>query len=209
MDPSERIAQFEQLVQEDPGSDMGWFSLGGAYAEAGRHADAATAFERTIAINMNLSRAYQLAAEQYLAIDEVDKAKPLLEQGHEVASRNGDLKVKDAIAAHFEAIGLEAPREEVVDLSDLPEGTFVCRRTRRPGTQMERPPFRGPIGAWIQANIAAETWNDWIGQGTKVINELRLDLSRDEDAATYDRYMHEYLGITDEVLAEVHAESSS
>ena len=60
---------------------------------------------------------------------------------------------------------------------------------------MARPPFRGPIGEWIAANISKETFDQWIGQGTKVINELRLDMSRDEDAAQYDKYMEEYLGI--------------
>ena len=62
--------------------------------------------------------------------------------------------------------------------------------------------MRGPLGEWIQQHIAAETWSDWIGQGTKVINELRLDFSREEDQAVFDQHMHEFLGIDDEVLAE-------
>ncbi|MCA9296482.1 MAG: Fe(2+)-trafficking protein, partial [Phycisphaerales bacterium] len=56
-------------------------------------------------------------------------------------------------------------------------------------------PMRGPVGQWILDNISVETWSDWIGQGTKVINELRLDFSRDEDQVTYERHMCEYLGI--------------
>jgi Fe-S cluster biosynthesis and repair protein YggX len=63
--------------------------------------------------------------------------------------------------------------------------------------------MRGPIGAWIFENISSETWNDWIRQGTKVINEMRLDLSREDHAATYDQHMHEYLGIDDEVLTAI------
>ena len=80
-------------------------------------------------------------------------------------------------------------------------GTFVCSRTGRPGNKMEHPPFRGPIGAWISEHIAQETWTEWIGQGTKVINELRLDLSREEDQKTYDQHMHEYLGLDEETLS--------
>jgi Fe-S cluster biosynthesis and repair protein YggX len=68
---------------------------------------------------------------------------------------------------------------------------------------MPDPPFRGRVGAWIRDHISAETWNDWVGQGTKVINELRLDLSRDEDQATYDQHMYEYLGIDDEVRSTI------
>jgi Fe-S cluster biosynthesis and repair protein YggX len=179
---------------------MTWFSLGNAYAEAERRQDAATAFERCIAVNMNLSRAYQLAAEQYLAIDDVARALPLLREGFEIASRNGDMKVKDAILEHFERLGEEPPKDETIQPEDVPEGSFLCRRTKRLGTPMDRPPFKGPVGAWIKDNIAQETWREWIAQGTKVINELRLDLSKDEDAETYDKYMRDYLGITDEVM---------
>lgn len=200
MDLDQRIQQFEALAQDDPSDDMTWFSLANAYAEANRNQDAATAFERAIAVNTDLSRAYQLAAEQYLAIDDTDRALPLLEEGFHTAARNGDIKVKNAIEEHFKSLGKEPPKDLTVDPEDVPEGSFVCRRTRRLGTQMQRPPFKGPVGQWILQNIAQETWRDWIAQGTKVINELRLDLSNDEDAETYDKYMRDYLGITDEVI---------
>lgn len=63
--------------------------------------------------------------------------------------------------------------------------------------------MRGPLGAWIQQNVSAETWDAWIKQGTKVINEMRLDLSRDQDAETYDKHMLEYLGVDEDMLAEI------
>jgi Fe-S cluster biosynthesis and repair protein YggX len=59
------------------------------------------------------------------------------------------------------------------------------------------------VGAWIQENISAETWKAWIGQGTKVINELRLDFSRDRDQEVYDQHMHEFLGLDPEALARI------
>lgn len=40
MDLAARIAQFENMVQADPENDMAHFSLGSAYAQAERHADA-------------------------------------------------------------------------------------------------------------------------------------------------------------------------
>lgn len=200
MDIEQRIEQFEALAQEDPSDAMSWFSLANAYAEAGRHQDAATAYERTLAVNMNLSRAYQLGAEQYLAQSDPVRALPLLREGFEVAIRNGDLKVKDAILTHFEALGEPPPTDDTVSPEDVPEGSFLCSRSKRLGTQMPRPPFKGPVGEWIHQNIAQETWREWIAQGTKVINELRLDLSKEEDGDTYDKYMREYLGITDEAI---------
>ena len=71
---------------------------------------------------------------------------------------------------------------------------------------MPRPPFKGPIGQWIHANISKESFDEWIGQGTKVINELRLDLSRDADGDTYDAHMREYLGIDDAMYEELTGE---
>jgi Fe-S cluster biosynthesis and repair protein YggX len=64
------------------------------------------------------------------------------------------------------------------------------------------------VGAWIGENISAETWRQWIGQGTKVINELRLDFTRDRDQEIYDQHMREYLGIDEEVLKEIAAGSA-
>ena len=139
MEIEQRIEQFEALAQEDPSDAMSWFSLANAYAEAGRHQEAATAYERTIAVNMNLSRAYQLGAEQYLAQKDPARALPLLREGFEAAIRNGDLKVKDAILGHFEALGEEPPTDDTVAPEDVPEGSFLCRRSKRLGTQMPRP----------------------------------------------------------------------
>jgi hypothetical protein len=36
-----------------------------------------------------------------------------------------------------------------------------------------------------------------------VINELRLDLSRDQDEATYDAHMREFLGMDDIMYEEI------
>ena len=97
--------------------------------------------------------------------------------------------------------------EEKARAVELGAGEMVCSQTGRVGNKMAKPPFRGPVGEWIHEHITRETFDDWIGQGTKVINELRLDLSRDEDEATYDRHMREYLGIDDALLAELTAKA--
>jgi hypothetical protein len=38
-----------------------------------------------------------------------------------------------------------------------------------------------------------------------VINELRLDLSRDRDQDLYDQHMREYIGLDDETLKDLRA----
>lgn len=199
MDLDQRIEQFEQLAAEDPSNDVAHFSLGNAYIQAGRHREAATSFERCIAINPMMSKAYQLAAEQYLALEDTEKATPLLEKGYETAVMQGDMMPKRAIAEMLEQLGKEPPQIHDPSTDEVPEGSFIDKRTGRPGTQLDAPPFKGPVGRWIYENISAESWKEWINQGTMVINELRLNLADDEDAATYDKHMREFLGVPSDV----------
>lgn len=208
MDLDQRIAQFENMASADPNNEMAHFSLGGAYAQAGRHADAARAYLRCTEVNPEMSKAYQLAGEQFIKARDHDRAADLLTRGYAVAAQNGDLMPKRAMADLLEQLGRPIPTvENAAPEIPLAEGAMICFKTGRPGTRLERPPFRGPLGQWIADNITAETWNDWIGQGTKVINELRLDLSRDEDSETYDRYMREYLGVDEQLYASLCARS--
>ena len=199
----QRIAQFENMTAADPENEMAHFSLGNAYLKAGRAAEAAKCFQKVIELNGDMSKAYQLAGEAMLDAGLEDRAVVVLETGWKVAATRGDLLVRDGIGEKLESIGRTPPalsEEENATADELAaSGSFICRQTGRTGTQLEAPPFKGPIGAWIQENISFQTWNDWIGQGTKVINELRLDFSREEDQESYDRHMREFLGIDDEL----------
>ena len=67
---------------------------------------------------------------------------------------------------------------------------------------MADPPMRGPLGRFIYENFSQETWREWIKMGTKVINELRLDFSNAAHAKIYDQHMMEWLGISEEELAQ-------
>lgn len=218
LDTAQRIAQFEAMVrpEADPNNDMAWFSLGQAYSQAARHADAARAFARCTEINPDMSKAYQLGGQALVAAGDRDSATKTLLTGYEVAARRGDRMPMKAIGDVLTSLGVALPKVAepggspvaatngvAAPGASLPPGTFVCSKTGRPGTRMARPPFRGPLGEWIAANIATETFNDWIKQGTKVINEMRLDLSRDQDSETYDQHMREYLGIDEALLAQI------
>lgn len=207
MDLEQRIAQFENMAQADPSNEMAHFSLAGAYAQAGRHQDAADAYRRAIDAEPTMSKAYQLAGEQLLQAGRRDDAAELLTTGYTVAAENGDVMPKNAIADLLGSIGVATPDVEHDATEHIPEGSFLDHKSGRPGTQLAKPPFKGPLGEWIHAHISEQTWNEWIGQGTKVINELRLDLSKDEDAETYDRYMREFLGVDEELLERIRATS--
>ena len=203
MDPEKRITQFEQLVAEDPGNDMAHFSLGGAYAQAGRHEDAARVYIKAVEVNEGLSKAYQLAGAAYVAAGRNDDAADVLRRGYVVAAGRGDLMPKNAIADLLREIGSEIPETPEEKAKPKPDGSFVCSKTGRPGTKMPRPPFRGGVGSWIQEHIAKETFDEWIGLGTKVINELKLDLSNDEHDAVYDYAMRRFIGLSDDTYGEV------
>lgn len=215
-----RIAQFQNMAQADPENEMAHFSLANALVQAGWHAEAAESYMRCTELAPTMSKAYQLAAEALVSAGEKDRAGQIAIRGYTIAAERGDLMPKRALADLLDRLGKPVPQvagkaasgggaggREVSLLGGgggaassgpvgpIPPGSFVDHKTGRPGTKMARPPFRGPVGAWIHEHISRETFEDWIRQGTKVINELRLDLSREEDAETYDQHMREYLGI--------------
>lgn len=206
---ADRIPQFEKMAREDPTNEMAHFSLGNAYLQSGRAAEAAQSFENCIAINPGMSKAYQLAGQAMIDAGWADRAVAVLMKGYEMAADKGERMPQEAMGDLLKKIGREPP---VVKATAVPAGgpasgggQFICRRTGRPGKQLAKPPFRGAIGKWIHDNISAETWTMWIGQGTKVINELRLDLSRDQDQDMYDQHMREFLGIDADLYAEITA----
>ena len=199
MSTDERIERFEHMASADPDNEMAHFSLGSAYLQAGRGAEAAHSFERCIELNRDMSKAWQLCGEAMVMAGWSDKAVAVLKEGYTLAAARGDRMPQEAMGEALKALGRECPVVEqtaVASGASSKGGDFVCQRTGRAGTKLDGPPFKGPQGEWIAANISQETWQDWIDQGTKVINELRLDLSRDEDSDTYDEHMQEFLGMT-------------
>ncbi len=210
MDLDQRIAQFENMAAEDADNDMAHFSLGGAYLQAGRHAEAAASLQRCLKLNPEMSKAYQLAGEALIGSGQEDAAAELLLKGYEIASGKGDVMPRDAMADLLKKLGRELPTTVI---EPAPAATaaaadgdgFICKASGRPGTQLPESPMRGALGQWIYENISAEMWKTWIGQGTKVINELRLDFSREEDQKVYDQYMCEFLGIDEAQYNELTA----
>ncbi len=204
--PDDRIAQFENMATADPENEMAHFSLGNAYMQAERAAEAAVSFERCIELNPDMSKAYQLAGEALIKAGWSDRAVEVLNDGYVKAAERGDVMPLEAISALLESLGRDAPtistNVEAAAKAKAAAGDFTCGRTGRAGTQLDAPPFKGPIGEWIKDNISAQTWQEWIDQGTKVINELRLDLSRDEDSVAYDQHMHEFLGVPDDLTSD-------
>lgn len=214
-DIDQRIAQWEQMAREAP-DDMSYFSLGSAYREAERHDDAEAAFAKAIEINPGMSRAYQLRGQTLLKLGRDGEARDVLLTGYKLAAERGDVMPQRAMGALLkEKLDTEPPvtKSAAETQAQLDAATgegsgrmIVDRRTGQPQPRLDEPPMRGPVGTFIQDHFGQVTWRQWIGQGTKVINELRLDLSNPQHRESYDQNMLEWLGITADE-AERYAES--
>lgn len=201
---SQRIAQWEKMTQDDPANAMGWFSLGSAYREAGREQEAARALRKTIELDETFSRAYQLLAQVLIGVGAEEPAAEVLTKGYPVAAKRGDTMPMRAMESLLKKLNKPIP---VVEGAAKPqaavgEGMVLDRRTGQPGPRMPGPPFKGPVGRFIYDHYSAPTFQEWIGQGTKVINELRLDFSNLEHQKVFDQQMMEWLGFTQQEADE-------
>jgi len=206
MDPKTRITQFQRLIADDPNNDMAYFSLGNAFLQNEQFDEAGDTFAKCAEINEAMTKAYQLAGDAYIKAGRVDQAKVVLTKGYIEATTRGDLMPKNAMADLLQSI--DQPIPEVKDekpkaAAPEPEGDFMCQKTGQRGTQLARQPFKNAVGLWIFENISKQTFDEWIGMGTKIINELRLDLSRDEHDAVYDYAMRVYLGLGDDTYRKI------
>ena len=203
---NQRIAQWEQMVREAP-DGMAWFSLANAYKEADRTEEAAHALRKAIEHDPNLSRAYQLLAQILIKQGANEQAGEILTTGYKLAAEQGDVMPQRAMESLLKKIDLpvpevEAPQQDQASAEDLGEDTVLDRRTGKPGNRLPDPPLRGPVGRFIYDHYSAETFREWIGQGTKVINELKLDFSNPDHQQVYEQHMMEWLGFTYEEVEE-------
>ncbi len=211
MELNQRIAQWENMTAADPDNDMAWFSLGTAYKDAHRYEEADKALAKAIELNPAQSRARQLRGQVLIELGRHEEAAAVLTEGYIAAAQRGDTMPMRAMGSLLEKLGKPVPKVE----SPAPttpaagENQIIDRRTGRPGTRMPDPPMRGPLGRFIYDHFSLETWREWIGQGTKVINELRLDFSNESHQKVYEQYMLEWLGVTQEEVDAYAKEQAS
>ena len=124
-DSNARIAQFEKMAHDDSDNDMAHFSLGNAYLQARRAAEAARSFERCIELNPNQpepfnNRGAVLAqkGDSLAAIVDFARAvhiRPQYAEAHfNLARVNAQLGKCDLASAHLkEAIELQPAYRQV------------------------------------------------------------------------------------------------
>ena len=72
----------------------------------------------------------------------------------------------------------------------------TCSRCQKAGERMPQRPFEGALGEKVWANVCALCWREWIARGTKVINEMGLQLSEPRVQRIYDEHMIEFLRLS-------------
>jgi tetratricopeptide (TPR) repeat protein len=197
-DTNERIERFRNMAEADPGNELGHFSLGRAYMEAGRYAEAVDSLKRAISINRNLSKAYQFVGQSQLKLNQPGEAVATLTEGVKVADARGDVLPRNEMIEMLKGLGAAVPELKSSSAKvEVGEGEVLCRRCGQVKPKLPGQPFRGEFGKLVYENTCAQCWREAIGQGTKVINELRLDLSDPRAQKIWDANIREFLNLTD------------
>ena len=193
---SARIDQFRKMAHDDPNNELGHFSLGKALLENLQAEEAAQSLRRSLELNPNLSKAYQLLATALLSLEKKEEAIAVLTQGAAKADERGEMMPRNEMAKMLTELGAAVPQFKTT-ATERPVGTgeVLCQRCHQIGKQMSSPPFRNAIGKEIHEKICADCFRQWIGMGTKVINELRLPMSDPQAQKLYDQHMLEFLNL--------------
>ncbi len=197
MSDQEKIDRLQRLAESDPSDEMAHFSLGAALLEAGRAQESGPYLQRVLALNSQNSKAYELLARVQIATGHREHATRTLTDGYRLAHRKGDLMPMKAMEQMLKDLG--APVPTVAEKKEMPgsgvaaEGGFACRRCGGGGPKLKERPFKGPLGEKILATVCESCWKEWVGMGTKVINELRLPMFDPQAQEMYDKHMKEFL----------------
>jgi len=195
----ERIAQFRKMATDDPDNELGHFRLGQLLMEDRQLDEAVKSLRRTLELSPQFSKAYQLLGNTLLQLDRKDEAVQTLQKGYQVADERGDNIPREEMGKMLTAIGAAVPASKQPAAPTGPGTGFRCQR---PGCmagshahQLPKPPISDEMGQRVYQQICADCWEAWLrGYSIKVINELRLDLSREDHQAMYDQYMREFFG---------------
>ncbi len=192
-----KIERFTQMTQVDPQNDLGFLSLGKALMDGDEFRQAIPPLMTAIKLNPALSAAYLLLGEAQRKVGDPEGAVLTLQKGYRVAQEKGDLMPRNRMASLLQELGSNPPEEKAVELTPelIAAGNIKCRRCGRVGPKMKERPFSGALGEEIHESVCNPCFQLWIRQGTKVINELRLNLTEVNAQEVYDGHMKEFLGI--------------
>jgi Fe-S cluster biosynthesis and repair protein YggX len=201
----ERIARYRKMATDDPDNEIGHFRLGKELMEAEQYADAAASFRRTLELEAQFSKAFELLGTCLVKLNKRDEAVKVLREGFVVADERGDNIPREEMGKLLTQLGEPLPE---LKKTFAPGGAsraagdgFRCQRPGCPAgsdaRQLAKPPMNDELGKQIQAQVCADCWDFWLRNlSIKVINEMRLDLSSEQGVEVYDQVMRETLGLS-------------
>src|SRR5579884_3156597 len=124
----DRINRFKTMTEADPTNELGFFSLGRAYIDAGQPANAIPALQRVLALNSGFSKAYSLLGMAQKATGDHAGAVETLTRGYKIANDRGDLMPRNDMAMMLKEIGAPVPEIKAEELSpeDSKAGKIKC-----------------------------------------------------------------------------------
>lgn len=207
-DLENRIAQFQKMANDDPDNELGHYRLGQLYMENKQFEEAVASFNRTLILSPQFSKVFQLLGNSLLSLDKKNEAVTTLQKGFQIADERGDNMPRDEMARMLKELGEPIPesKKTVAPISTGAGDAMGNMQCTRPGCmvgsrarKLPAPPLNDELGKRIFEAVCADCWSEWVkNYSIKVINELRLDLSSERGQAEYDKYMHEFLGLTQE-----------
>ncbi len=208
MNPAERIEQFRKMAQANPEDDLAHFALGQLLCDEARWAEAVNVLRHVVKISSSYSRAYLLLGLARSKSGDEPGAIQAWQQGYAQAMALGDLMPASEMKGFLGSVGaapdpglVVAPPEAAPEDDREPEeGEIRCLRSGRIGAKMEFNPFGDEIGAFIEAQISKESWEEWMELSIKLINEFRLDLGDPQSQRVYDEHMREFLKLPEELF---------
>ena len=91
------------------------------------------------------------------------------------ADQRREMMPRNEMARMLKELACPVPQfAQAVTERAVGEGEVLCQRCNKVATECPSPPFRNAVGQEIHQKICADCFREWIGMGTKVINELRF-----------------------------------
>ena len=73
------------------------------------------------------------------------------------------------------------------------ENKVFCVKLNIMAPALARAPFSNDLGERVYKSISQPAWDSWVVQQTKIINELRLDVSAPESQQLLEKHMLDFL----------------
>ncbi|WP_343154212.1 oxidative damage protection protein [Buchnera aphidicola] len=70
---------------------------------------------------------------------------------------------------------------------------IFCIFLQRECEGQDFPPYPGKLGEKIYKKISKQAWKKWIKEQTKIINEKKLNMTKEKDQKKIEKYMKLFL----------------